>query len=179
MKFEGSGKADREEQILMFNANITSADENGIVYDNENPTWTPIGEDNDEITREKNNEIDAKKNVLGKTNIDHTSGANTTEIDPIAVRRNDVLSYILYIIDKYDLVGDKAMIPCMEVSLFDKQGEDMYGAYTETAIIDQKSFGGDTTKVNVPITLNWKKDKVHGTYNLNTNKFTPMTTVAE
>lgn len=176
LKFSGSGKFAREDSILFMNLNVTSADEDGIVFDTENPTWVPIGEDNDEITREHNHETESKKNVLGKTTINATPGAETTEIDPVAIRGNDTLSYILYVAHKYSLVGDKFAIPCMEVALFDKQSTvGTYGAFTETAVVDEKSFGGDTTEINSPITLNWKGDKVHGTYNLAENKFTKTT----
>lgn len=175
-KFSGSGKFNREDSILFMNLKVTSANENGIVFDTENPTWVPIGEDNDEIVREHNHDIEAKKNVLGKITINATPGAETTEIDPIAIRGNEELSYILYIIHKYSLVGDKTAFPCMEVSLFDKQTtEGTYGAFTETAIIDEKSFGGGTSEIDAPITLNWKGDKVHGTYNLAQNSFTKIT----
>lgn len=175
LQFKGSGKFNREESILFMNLNVTSADENGIVFDTENPTWTPIGEDNEEIVREHNHEFESKKNVLGKSTINATAGAETTEIDPVAIRGNDTLSYILYIAHKYGLVGDKFAIPCMEVSLFDKQSDGSYGAFTETAVVDEKSFGGGTSQIDAPITLNWKGDKVHGTYNLTTNKFVEIT----
>ena len=127
---QGNGKFNREDHVTMFNSNIESCDENGIVY-GETPTWFPFGEDNDEITRELNNEIDAKKNVLGKTNIDHSGGAQTTEIDPVAIRGNDVLSSILYLMFKYGLTGDKAKLQCMEVTIADKQSDGSYGAFTE------------------------------------------------
>lgn len=176
LKFKGNGKFQREDYVLFMNLNITSADENGIVFDNEDPNWVPIGDDNEEITREHNNDLEAKKNVLGKTNINASAGAETTEIDPISIKGNDALSYMLYIIHKYSLVGDKASVPCMEVALFDKQETDgTYGAFTETAIIDEKSFGGGTSEIDAPITLNWKGDKVHGTYATATNKFTKIT----
>lgn len=172
----GNGKFNREDHILMFNSNVTSCDENGIVYDNENPTWVPIGEDNDEITRELNNEIDAKKNVLGKTNVDHTAGANTTEIDPIAIRGNDALSAILYMLFKYQLVGDKATLQCCEVTLADVQADGKYGAFTEDAVVDLKSWGGDTSKLNSPITLNWKGNRTHGVFSTTDNQFSVPTT---
>ena len=172
----GNGKFERWDQILMFNSNVTSCDEGGIVYGENDPTWVPIGEDNDEITRTMNNEIDATKNVLGKTNIDHSPGAQVTEIDPIAIRGNDALSSILYMINKYDLTGDKAVLQCMEVTLADKQTDGSYGAFIESAIVDLTSWGGDTTKLNAPISLNWKGDKVHGTYSPSTGEFTPTTT---
>ena len=175
--FSGNGKFGRSEHVTMFNANFKSCDENGIVVDYENPTWVPFGEDNEEITRSLNNETEAKKNVLGKTNISHTSGAQTTEIDPIAIKSNDTLSYVLYLMFKYNLTGDKAKLQCMEVTLADKDTDGSYGAFTEDAIVDLKSWGGDTTKINGPITLNWVGNKEHGKFNPTSKKFTVKTSV--
>lgn len=172
---DGNGKFNREDHVTMFDSNITSCDENGIVY-GETPIWVPFGEDNDDITRNMNDELDAKKNVLGKTNIDHSAGAQTTEIDPIAIRGNDALSAILYLIYKYDLKGDKATLHCMEVTLGDKQTDNSYGAFTEDAVVQLNSWGGDTTKINAPIVLNWKGNKKHGTFSTTTKAFTPTTT---
>lgn len=174
----GNTEFNREDHITMINVNVTSCDENGIVY-GETPEWYPLGEDNDEITRETNNEIESKKNVLGRMNINATSGPQTSEIDPIAIRGNDKLSAILYMMFKYNLNGDKAKLECLEVTLADKQtsgNTEVYGAFKESAVVDLKSWGGDTTRLNAPITLNWKNDRVHGTYNLTTNTFTPITT---
>lgn len=171
---DGNNKFNREDHVTMFNSNITSCDENGIVY-GETPSWVPFGEDNDEITREINNETESKKNVLGKTSVDHKKGAQTTKIDPIAIRGNDVLSKILYLMYKYDLVGDKAKLQCMEVTLADKQTDGAYGAFTEDAIVDLTSWGGDTAQINSPITLNWLGNKKHGTFNASTKTFTETT----
>lgn len=171
--FNGNGKFNREDHMTFFNANITSVGKDGIIYNTETPTWVPIGKDNDEITREMNNEVDAKKNVLGETNVDHTAGANTTEIDPVAIRANDELSYILYMLYKYQLTGDKAKLQCMEVTYADEQTEKTYGAFTEDAIVDLKSWGGDTSKLNSPISLNWLGNRVHGTFSTDTKAFTP------
>ena len=171
---DGNKKFERESHITMFNANIESCDENGIVY-GETPEWVPFGEDNDEITRELNDELDAKKNVLGKINIDHSAGPETTELDPIAIRGNDVLSAILYLMFKYNLKGDKATLQCMELTLADKQEDGSYGAFTEDAVVQLNSWGGDTTKINAPITLNWKNNRIHGTYSVEKNEFTKTT----
>lgn len=172
--FEGSGKFNREDHITFFNANVTSVDEKGIKY-GASPIWKPFGEDNEEITREMNNELNATKNVLGRTNIDHSGGAQTTSLDPIAIRSNDELSYILYMIYKYGLTGDKATLQCMEVTYADKQADGKYGAFTEDAVVDLTSWGGDTTKLNAPATLNWKGNKVHGTFSTADNSFTATT----
>lgn len=172
---DGNDKFKREDHVLLADLGITSCDEDGIVY-SETPDWVPIGEDNDEITREMNDEVDAKANVLGKINIDHSKGPETTEIDPIAIRGNDKLSAILYYIWKYKLKGDKATLKFAEVTLADKQtsGDNtVYGAFTESAVVQLSSWGGDTSKLNAPVTLNWKGDRVHGTFSTKNKTFTP------
>ena len=173
--FEGNGNFNREDEIILFNSKLTSADENGLVFDETNPTWTPIGDDNDELTRNTNNDIEAKKNVLGKMTIDATKGAEDMDIDPIAIKANDKLSYIAYMAYKYGLVGDKMQMQFCSVTLADKQGKNSYGAFTEHGIMDLTSWGGDTSKLNAPVKITFKNDKTHGTFNPTTKAFTPTT----
>lgn len=174
-QFEGNGKFNREDSVTMFNSKLISADENGLVFDEENPIWTPIGEDNDELTRETNNESESTKNVLGRVNVDSTKGAETMEVDPVAIRANDTLSYILYMAYKYGLVGDKVRMQFMDVTYADKQGEKSYGAWIEHGIPDLTSWGGDTSKLSSPMTINFQNDKVHGTFSTINNTFTKIT----
>ena len=174
-QFSGNGKFKREDSVIMFNSKLNSADENGLVFDEENPAWLPIGEDNDELTRETNNESDSKKNVLGRVNIDSTKGAETMEVDPIAIRANDTLSYILYMAYKYGLVGDKVRMQFLDVTYADKQGEKTYGAFIEHGIPDLTSWGGDTSKLSSPMKINFENDKVHGTFSTTNNTFTETT----
>lgn len=173
-KLTGNKEFQREDHITLYNANITSIDESGITYGT-TPDWRAFGEDNDELTREINNEIESKKNVLGKTSIKHSKGAQVTSVDPVVVRGDDVLSAILYNMFKYDLTGDKALLHCMEVTLADKQTDGSYGAFTEDAIVDLKSWGGDVSNLQAPIDLNWKGNKEHGTFNATTKAFTKIT----
>jgi len=180
--FSGNGKFNREDDVLFFNSNLTSADENGLVFDETDPIWTPIGEDNDEITRTINNDTDAKMNVLGTMNIDVTKGAEEVEIDPIAIKGTDKLSYIAYMAFKYGLTGDKMQMQFCNVTLADKNvvtanntTTTIYGAFTEHGIMDLTSWGGDTSKLNAPVKVTFKNDKIHGTFSTDDNSFTPIT----
>ena len=65
----------------------------------------------------------------------------------------------------------------MEVTIADKQSDGTYGAFTEDSIVDLKSWGGDTTKLNGPITLNWCGNKTHGTFDASKKSFTATTEV--
>lgn len=173
----GTTAFNREARITFLDVNYKSIDENGIVYEAEHtPEWFAVGEDNDELTRERNDSVDSTKNVLGKTNITTTLGAQTTEIDPYKIKGNDKLSYALYMIDKYDLKDDKAKMIGMEVTYADVQSEGVYGAWTESAVVSINSTGGDTTALNYPAVLNWCGDKNHGTFATSSKTFTPTTT---
>lgn len=175
--FEGTGAFKREDHITFIDLGFTSVDENGIVYgEGHTEEWYAVGEDNDELTREINDEIESTKNVLGKTSINHTSGAQTTEVDPHKLRPNEKLSYLIYQIFKFGLTGDKAKVNGMEVTYADKQAEGSYGAWTEGAVIQLSSWGGDTTALGSPFILNWDGNKVHGTFSTADKKFTPTTT---
>lgn len=174
-KFAGNGKFNREDDVLLFNSNLTSADEKGLVFNEENPIWVPIGEDNEELQRNTNNESEATKNVLGKVTINSTKGAEDMEVDPIAIRGNDTLSYILYMAFKYGLVGDKMKLQFCNVTYADKQADNSYGAFTEHGILDLTGWGGDTSKLNGPVKLNFCGDKTHGTFSTTNNTFTKTT----
>lgn len=170
---EGNGAFQREDSITLIDVGFTSIDENGVVYgDSHTPEYVAIGEDNDELSRERNDSTDSNKNVLGKTNITTTLGAQTTEIDPYKIRANDKLSYLAYMINKYDLKDDKAKVKGLEVFLGDKQAEGQYGAWIEDAIVTINSWGGDTSATQAPMVLNWCGNKTHGTFEPKTKKFT-------
>lgn len=173
---DGNAVFKREDSLLMVDIGFTVDKDTGISYAaNHTEEWFAIGEDNEELTRERNDSVEANKNVLGTTNINHTGGAQTTEIDPKKIRGNEKLSYALYMIDKYNLLGDRAKIRGMEVFYGDKQAEKTYGAFTEDAIISVSSWGGDTSATQAPFTLNWCGNRTHGTFNTGTKAFTETT----
>lgn len=169
----GNTIIDRESSITFLDLGFESIDEEGIHYaDSHTPVWYAVGEDNEEIVRERNDSIDGKKNVLGHTIFNATSGAQATEVDPLKIRGNDSLSYLLYMINKYDLVGEKAKVNGMEVFCGDEQASGEYGAWTEGAIIEAKSWGGNTEATQSPMTIHWDGKKAHGTFSPKTKTFT-------
>ena len=171
---EGTTEFKREDSITFVDVSFKVDPVKGVYYETEADAgkWFAVGEDNDEMTRERNDEVESTKNVLGTTNISATPGAQTTEVDPKKIRGNEELSYLLYMINKYDLTGDKAKVRGMEVFYGDKQEEGIYGAWVEDAVIQVNSWGGDTTATQAPFILNWKGNKDHGTFSTATKKFT-------
>ena len=71
----GTGKAPRKNQILCVNVGTS-----------EIPEWEIIGKDNEELARTLNNEVESKKNVLGKTETEVTLGNQVTTVDPLKFR---------------------------------------------------------------------------------------------
>lgn len=173
----GNGVLDRKSRITFIDVGYERIDPAlGIIYAADHTAeWYPVGEDNDELSRERNDSVDATPNVLGKTNISVTPGAQTTGIDPYKLRGNDKFSYLLYMMDKYDLRQEKAKVIGMEVTYADVQTEGVYGAWTEHAILSLNSTGGDTSALSYPGVLNWCGDKTHGTFSTTTKQFTATT----
>lgn len=168
MAVTGTGKAKRESAILFMNVGESSVEE-----------YEAIGKDNDELTRERNNEVESNKNVLGETEVTVTKGNQVTSVDPFNFRRESKLANFLYKIDKEDLDGADVEKEFVEVFTEDKEAEGEYAAFKQVGAIDLKSWGGPTTGIATPFDINWKGPRTHGTFNPSTKKFTPTVTPVE
>lgn len=137
--------------------------------------WEIIGKDIEELSRELNNEVESKTNILGETEVEITKGNQVTTCDPIKLRSDSKASKILYNIYKNDLELSDVEKEFLEVNtsmpVTGSDGE--YEAFTQIGAIDLKSWGGDTTGINSPFDINWKGSKTYGTFNPATKTFTP------
>lgn len=137
--------------------------------------WEIIGKDIEELSRELNNEVESKTNILGETEVEITKGNQVTTCDPIKLRDDSKASKILYNIYKNDLELSDVEREFLEVNtsmpVTGQDGE--YEAFTQVGAIDLKSWGGDTTGINSPFDINWKGSKTCGTFNPTTKTFTP------
>lgn len=159
--FASSGKAKREETILMY-----------VHESGETPTYEAIGKDNDELTRSLNNEVESKTNVLGESVVDVTRGTNTTSVDPCYYRKDGLLAKELKEIYWKDKELDEVIKKFMEVDLTAEVTGGAYPAFQQSAAIDLKSWGGDTKGIGTPYDLNWVGKKTYGTFNPTTKTFT-------
>lgn len=160
---EGTGKAERKSAVLAMNVGTTEKEEYEI-----------IGKDNDELTRERNNNVESKLNVLGKTTVEVTNGPQVTTVDPFRFERDSKIAQKLYEIDKYDKELSEVEEEFVEIFLEDKIAEGEFAAWKRRGAIDLKSWGGDTTGVGEPFDINWVGDKVHGKFNPKTKVFTEI-----
>ncbi len=155
----GTGAIEREQSILMINLN-------GI--------WEPIGEDNDSLSRSRNNTVSQTKNVLGVTRSKVTSGNPVTTVDPYLVHRDSALGKELYEIDRLNKQLDELKHLFMEVSIFDVKGEEQFAAWTQSGKIDLKSWGGTAADgLASPFDILWEGERTYGIYDRATNTFTP------
>ena len=158
MAITGTGAIEREQSILFIQIN-------GI--------WYPIGEDNESLERTRNNTVTQTKNVLGVTKSKVTKGNQVTSVSPYLVARDSALGKELYEIDRLDKQLDEVKYKFMEVSIFDKVGEEQFAAWTQEAKIDLKSWGGAAADgVTAPFDIVWEGERTYGVYDRAANTFT-------
>lgn len=160
----GTGKAKRESAMLLMNVGTSAAKE-----------WELLGRGIEDMSRSLNNEVEAVKDVTGVTDVNVVAGAQTTTVDPVKFERESKVSRILYDIYKYNKELDDVVYEFVEVFTEDKTGENEYAAFLQSGAVDLKSWGGDTKAVNSPFDINWKGQRIHGTFNALTKVFTPST----
>ncbi len=159
MAINGTGAIEREQSILFIELN-------GI--------WEPIGEDNEELSRSKNNSVTQKKNVLGRTKTTVTNGNEITEVTPYLIARDSALGKELYEIDRMKKQLDDVKHRFMEVAIFDEVGTNKFAAWTQYAKIDLKSWGGSAEDgLAAPFDIVWEGERTYGVYDRTANSFTP------
>ena len=141
MAITGTGAVEREYSVLLIQIN-------GI--------WYPIGEDNESMERTRNNTVTQTKNVLGKTKTKVVKGNQVTSVSPFLVARDSALGKELYEIDRLNKQLDEVKYRFMEVSIFDKKGDEKFAAWTQEAKIDLKSWGGSAADgLTAPFDIVW------------------------
>ncbi len=157
MAINGTGAIEREQSILFVEIN-------GI--------WEPIGEDNEELTRTRNNTVTQKKNVLGRTKTTVTNGNEVTSVSPYLIARDSALGRELYDIDRNRRQLDEVKYRFMEVAIFDEVGTEKFAAWTQYAKIDLKSWGGSAEDgLAAPFDIVWEGDRTYGVYDRAANTF--------
>lgn len=160
MAVTGKGKIKREEQIIAMEVGTEEVSEIEL-----------IGKDNDDLSRELNNDVEAKRNVLGETTVEVTQGNHVTTVDPFLLRRDSKVSAKLEAIYDNDLELDDVVETFYDISKFDEIADGKYKAFKQQGAIDLKSWGGSKS-LGAPFDINWVGEKVHGTFDPATKKFT-------
>lgn len=140
-------------------------------FDSESPTYEVLGKDLEEYVQELNADVEIKKNIRGETSIRINGYEPQSEVDPYYYEYEDALSERLAMIANERLTGDELRTTMVDVCL--KKDGTCHWAYREDIVVVPNSIGGDTSGVQVPFTVYNAGNRVKGTFDIKTKKFTP------
>ncbi len=138
--------------------------------------YTRLGKDLEEFSENLNPQVDVKKNIIGLNSI-HVYGYQPQgEVTPYYVDFDDALSdKIMSIINNRD-TGDKLNSSIVDVLMKPGATESdpptIIWAYKENCVVVPTSMGGNTSGVQAPFTIYKTGERVKGTFDLTTKKFT-------
>ena len=142
----------------------------------ENTNYVRIGKDLDTFGVELSPTIESSANIIGESSVKHSGYASTASASPVYYEYDDTLTEKLMEIAMLRSSGDACKTSYVEVLL--KPGASasdtptVVRAVREDVLLIPTSYGGDTTGVQVPFTVNFNGNRVEGTWDIATRKFT-------
>lgn len=162
-------KAERKylAHYLDGNFDLTYADTN----------YVRIGKDLEEFVVELSPNIETKANILGENSVLHTGYETTASADPVYYEYDDTLTEKIMEIAMLRKSADSCKTSYVEVLLKPGATSDeaptIVRAVREDVLLIPTSYGGDTSGVQVPFTINFNGNRVEGDWDLETKTFTP------
>lgn len=129
-----------------------------------------LGKDLEEYVEELNPDVEVNKNILGEQNVQHNGYEVQSEIDPFYAYTGDPLFEALAEIANERKTGDDCVTTKVDV-LLDATGQILW-AYREDIWVVPNSIGGDTSGVQIPFSVYNAGNRVKGTFDMKTKKFT-------
>lgn len=142
--------------------------------------YVRIGKDLESFTWELNPEVEKKKNICGENSVKHSGYDVQGAVDSYYPEYNEALSDKIRELYNERATGDRCFTTVVDVWL--KPGENVddppvvESAYKEDCLVIPDSGGGDTTGVQIPFTIYPCGNRVKGTFDLSTKKFTEAST---
>lgn len=139
-------------------------------------TYARLGKDLEEFTVELNPDITTSKNILGENSVVHNGYEASSEASPVYYEYDDALTEKILEIAMLRKTGDACKTSYVEVLL--KPGAEgaeptVLRAIREDVYVIPTSYGGDTSGLQVPFSINYAGNRVEGSFDLSTKKFTP------
>ncbi len=133
-----------------------------------------LGKDLEEFNVELNPDVERKKNILGESSVAHNGYEVSTDASPFYYDYDDALSQKIMDIALSRATGDACKTSYVEVVLKPSESgaPEVVSAWREDVLVIPTSYGGDTSGVQVPFTINYAGNRVSGTFDLSTKKFT-------
>lgn len=138
--------------------------------------YVRIGKDLEEFAVELSPNIETKSNILGENSVIHQGYETSATADPVYYEYDDDLTEKLMEIAMLRQSGDACKTSYVEVLLKPTEGggkPEVIRAVREDVLLIPSSYGGDTSGVQVPFTVNFNGNRTEGGFDLDTKKFTP------
>lgn len=134
--------------------------------------WNRLGKDLEEYVIEMNANVETKNNILGETSVNLDSYQPQASVEPYYAEIGDpMFDRLQEIIDDRQTL-DELRTETLEVHLWEEPSDGVFVAYKEDAVVEVVSYGGDTTGYQIPFNLHHTGNRVKGTYDTGTKKFT-------
>lgn len=140
------------------------------------PNYVRLGKDLTELNVELNPQIESSQNIIGENSVKHNGYEASTDAAPVYYEYDDALTEKVMEIAMLRQTGDACRTSYVEVLM--KPGATASTAPTiiravrEDVLVIPTSYGGDVSGVQVPFSINYTGNRVPGTFDIATKKFT-------
>ena len=138
--------------------------------------YVRIGKDLTEFSIELSPEINTSANILGENSVQHNGYGASASASPVYYEYDDSLTEKIMEIAMLRKSGDACRTTYVEVLLkpgaTSEDAPTVIRAVREDVLLIPTSYGGDTSGVQIPFTVNFTGNRVEGTFDLETRKFT-------
>lgn len=134
-----------------------------------------LGKDLEEFSVDLSPDVETSKNILGENSVKHNGYEASADADPVYYEYDDALSEKIMEIAMLRKTGDACKTSYVEVLLNPGEGDaapTVVRAVREDVIVVPNSYGGDTSGVQVPFTIHFAGNRVEGSFDVSTKKFT-------
>lgn len=139
-------------------------------------TYVRLGKDLEEYSVGLSPSVERKTNILGENSVVVSGYDVSTGVSPFYYDYDDALSEKVMDIAMNRTTGDGCKTTTVDVLLKPGATADeepsVVWAYREDCYVVPESIGGNTTGVQVPFTIHRAGNRVKGTFDLKTKKFT-------
>ncbi len=140
--------------------------------------YVRLGKDLEEFSVELNPDVETSKNILGENSVKHNGYEASSSADPIYFEYDDALTEKVMELAMLRKTGDECKTSYVEVLLKPGEGNaapTVVRAVREDVYVIPTSYGGDTSGVQVPFEVRYAGNRVEGTFDISTKKFTANT----
>lgn len=147
--------------------------------------YARLGKDLEEYNEELNPQVEISSNILGEQSVKHRGYQAQAEVSPYYYENyEDALSDKIFELANTRATGDKCKTSSVDVLLKADETDPENGpmtvvwAYREDCYVIPNTVGGDTSGIQTPFTIYKAGNRVKGTWDIDTRKFTVGTSEA-